>query len=68
MTFLNEMDMEDHRITRGTIIALLRAAATAPQWIRVSRLWNTDVRKFWDVKIQCVGGRALVAWLLRSVR
>lgn len=35
MTFLEDMDMDDHRPSRITMEALIRAAATAPQWIRV---------------------------------
>lgn len=35
MTFLDDMDMNDHRVSRLTMEILIRAAATAPQWIRV---------------------------------
>lgn len=35
MTFLDEMDMKDIRPSRITMESLIRAAATAPQWIRV---------------------------------
>lgn len=35
MTFLDDMDMDDHRPSRITMEALIKAAATAPQWIRV---------------------------------
>lgn len=35
MTFLDDMDMDDHRPSRITMETLFRAAATAPQWIRV---------------------------------
>lgn len=34
--FLDDMDMEGIRPSRVTIETLLKAAATAPQWIRVS--------------------------------
>ena len=35
MTFLEDMDMDDHRPSRITMESLIKAAATAPQWIRV---------------------------------
>lgn len=36
MAFLSDMDLEDQSPSRVTMEVLFRAAASAPQWIRVS--------------------------------
>lgn len=43
MNFLEDMDMNDHPPSRITMESLIRAAATAPQWIRVRESLATHV-------------------------
>lgn len=49
MTFLDDMDMKDIRPSRITMETLIRAAATAPQWIRVIVAPRGMKSVFWQV-------------------